>query len=123
MSGPPSPAWSRSSEGISSRQGTHHVAQMLSSTNRPSNAFSVISSPSPSTNVSSGNGLGVSSTDRENSLPEGVVVTGVHGEDNPEISFGDLVQISMQTPPALKADATTAVITKHRFLMIMHNSQ
>src|SRR3546814_12621308 len=86
MSGPPSPAWSRSSEGISSRQGTHQVAQMLSSTNRPSNAFSVISSPSPSTNVSSGNGLGVSSTDRENSLPEGAVVTGVPGEDNPEIS-------------------------------------
>src|SRR3546814_3535195 len=51
-SGPPSPAWSRSSEGISSRQGTHQVAQMLSSTNRPSNAFSVISSPSPSTNRS-----------------------------------------------------------------------
>src|SRR3546814_4892551 len=30
-SGPPSPAWSRSSEGISSRQGTHQVAQLLSS--------------------------------------------------------------------------------------------
>src|SRR3546814_6518224 len=90
-SGPPSPAWSRSSEGISSRQGTHQVAQMLSSTNRPSNAFSVISSPSPSTNVSSGNGLGVSSTDRENSLPGGAVVTGVPGEDNTEISCGAFV--------------------------------
>src|SRR3546814_7193454 len=82
-SGPPSPAWSRSSEGISSRQGTQQVAQMLSSTNPPSNAFSVNSPPSPSTNLRSGTGLGVSRNAGENSLPEGAGVPGVPGEETP----------------------------------------
>src|SRR5919206_936657 len=61
-SSPPSLAWSRSSAGISRRQGTHQVAQRLSRTVRPRQSESLRSRPSASVKTRSGRGRARSAT-------------------------------------------------------------